>query len=53
MAPPAADTVVIEIANEPKRAALLQAIAADSTISAYAAVQPAVKYVPPQVYTMG
>jgi predicted permease len=35
-----ADTVVIEIINEPKRAAMLQAIAADSTISAYAAVRP-------------
>ena len=35
-----ADTVVIEIINEPTRAAMLQAIAAESTISAYAAVRP-------------
>lgn len=35
-----ADTVVIDIINEPKRAAMLQAIAADSTITAHAAVRP-------------
>ena len=35
-----ADTVMIEFVNEPKRAAMLQAIAAESTITAYAAVRP-------------
>ena len=35
-----ADTVLIDIINEPKRAAMLQAIAAESTITAYAAVRP-------------
>ena len=34
------DTVLIEMINEPKRAAMLQAIASDSTITAYAAVRP-------------
>jgi predicted permease len=37
-----ADTVMIELVNEPKRAAMLQAIAAESTITAYAAVRPGV-----------
>ena len=35
-----ADTVMIELGNAPKRAAMLQAIAAESTITAYAAVRP-------------
>ncbi len=35
-----ADTVMIELVNEPKRASMLQAIAAESTITAYAAVRP-------------
>jgi len=35
-----ADTVVIDTINEPRRAALLQAFARDSTITAYAAVKP-------------
>jgi predicted permease len=35
-----ADTVMIELVNEPTRAAMLQAIAAESTITAYAAVRP-------------
>lgn len=35
-----ADTMVIDIINEPKRAAMLQAIATDSTIAAYAATRP-------------
>jgi predicted permease len=35
-----ADTVLIEIANEPKRAAMLQAIAGDPTIAAHAGVRP-------------
>ncbi|HEY2433504.1 MAG TPA: ABC transporter permease [Vicinamibacterales bacterium] len=34
------DTLVIEIINEPKRTAMLQSIASDATISAYAAVRP-------------
>ena len=36
----AADTVMIELVNEPKRAAMLQAIAGESTVTAYAAVRP-------------
>jgi predicted permease len=35
-----ADTVLIDIDNEPKRAAMVQALAAESTITAYAAVRP-------------
>ncbi len=35
-----ADTVIIDLINEPKRAAMLQAIAAEATITAYAAVRP-------------
>ena len=35
-----ADTVFIDIINEPKRAAMLQAIASEPTVSAYAAVRP-------------
>ena len=35
-----ADTVVIDIINEPRRAAMLQAISSDSTITAYAALRP-------------
>jgi predicted permease len=35
-----ADTVLIDIANEPKRAAMIQALATESTITAYAAVRP-------------
>src|SRR5687768_1540103 len=35
-----ADTVLIDIDNEPKRAAMIQALAAESTISGYAAVRP-------------
>jgi predicted permease len=35
-----ADTVVIEILNEPRRAAMLQALATDPTIAAHAAVRP-------------
>ena len=34
------DTMVIEISNEPKRVAMVQAIASESTISAYAAFRP-------------
>ena len=35
------DTVLIELNNEPKRAAMIQAMTTDSTITAYAAVRPA------------
>ena len=35
-----ADTVFIDIINEPKRAAMLQAIASEAIITAYAAVRP-------------
>jgi predicted permease len=35
-----ADTVLVDIKNEPKRAAMIAAIASDQTISAYAAVRP-------------
>ena len=34
------DTVIIEMINEPKRAAMIQAIASESTITAYAALRP-------------
>ncbi|HEX7020775.1 MAG TPA: ABC transporter permease [Gemmatimonadaceae bacterium] len=37
-----ADTVLIDIDNEPKRAAMIQAVATDATITAYAAVRPQV-----------
>jgi putative ABC transport system permease protein len=37
-----ADTVMIELVNESKRTAMLQAIATESTITAYAAVRPGV-----------
>jgi predicted lysophospholipase L1 biosynthesis ABC-type transport system permease subunit len=36
-----ADSVLIEISNEPKRAAMIQAIAIESTVTAYAALRPA------------
>jgi predicted permease len=35
-----ADTVLIDIDNEPKRAAMIQALAGESTITAYAGVRP-------------
>ena len=35
-----ADTVLIDITSEPKRAAMTQAITSDATITAYAAVRP-------------
>jgi predicted permease len=35
-----ADTVIIDVISEPKRAAMLQAIASESTITAYGAVRP-------------
>ncbi len=37
-----ADTVMIEIINEPKRAAMLQAIASESTITAHGVVRPGI-----------
>jgi predicted permease len=37
-----ADTMVIEIANEPKRAAMLEAIRSESTIAAHAALRPGI-----------
>jgi predicted permease len=43
-----ADTMRIEITNEPKRAAVLQAIAADPAITSYAAVRPDLLNVPPK-----
>lgn len=36
------DTVLIDIDSEPKRAAMIQAVASDATITAYAAVRPQV-----------
>ncbi len=36
-----ADTIVIDVINEPKRSAVVRAIASESTITAYAALQPA------------
>jgi predicted permease len=35
-----ADTVLIDINSEPKRAAMIQAVASDATVTAYAAVRP-------------
>jgi len=35
-----ADTMLINIVNEPKRAAMVQAIASESTVTTYAAVRP-------------
>src|SRR5688572_16975617 len=35
-----ADTVLIDIDNEPRRAAMIQALAGEATITAYAAVRP-------------
>ena len=37
-----ADTVQIDIVNEPKRAAMLDAIASESTVAAYAALRPGI-----------
>ena len=37
-----ADTVIIQIPNEPKRTAMIQAIASDPAIAAYAAVRPGI-----------
>ena len=43
-----ADTVLIDTINEPKRAAMLQAIASQRTITAHAAVRPPVLAPPPR-----
>ena len=43
-----ADTVLIDTINEPKRAAMLQALAGDPTITAYAAVRPPLLAPPPR-----
>lgn len=37
-----ADTVMVQLANEPKRAAMLDAIATEATITEYAAVRPGI-----------
>jgi predicted permease len=42
-----ADTVLIDIVNEPRRAAILQALAGEPLISAHAAVRPALLAPPP------
>lgn len=43
-----ADTILIDIVNEPKRAALLQALTGEPTIIAHAAVRPPLLAPPPQ-----
>ena len=43
-----ADTVLIDTINEPKRAAMLQALAGDPTITAHAAVRPPLLAPPPR-----
>ena len=45
-----ADTVLIEMLNEPKRAALLRGITAEATITAHAAVKPALLAPPPRAF---
>ena len=45
-----ADTVLIDTVNEPKRAAMLQALAGDPTITAYAAVRPPLLAPPPRAF---
>ena len=45
-----ADTVFIDIINEPKRAAMLQAIASESTITAFAALRPDVMARPREAF---
>ena len=44
------DTVLIDTINEPKRAAMLQALAGDPTITAYAAVRPPLLAPPPGAF---
>lgn len=45
-----ADTVIIDLGNEPKRAALVQAIAVASTIVKHAAVKPMLLAAPPRAF---
>jgi predicted permease len=45
-----ADTVLIEMLNEPKRAALLRGITTEPTITAHAAVKPALLAPPPRAF---
>jgi predicted permease len=48
------DTVIIQIPNEPKRAAMIQAIASEPAVAAYAAVRPGILAWPqPGVATVG
>ena len=44
------DTVLIDTINEPRRAAMLQALAGDPTITAYAAVRPPLLAPPPGAF---
>jgi predicted permease len=44
------DTVLIDLVNEPKRAAILQALAGEPLITAHAAVRPALLAPPPQAF---
>ncbi|MCC7007670.1 MAG: ABC transporter permease [Acidobacteria bacterium] len=48
-----ADTVMIELVNEPTRTAMLQAIAADAAITQYAAVRPGMLDTLPGLATIG
>ena len=45
-----ADTILFEALNEPKRAAMLQAIASDPVIAAHAAVRPPLLAPPPRAF---
>jgi predicted permease len=45
-----ADTVLIDTLNEPKRPALLQALASESAITVYAAVRPPLLVPPPRAF---
>jgi predicted permease len=45
-----ADTILIDAFNEPKRAAMLQAIAGDPAITAHAAVRPPLLAPPPRAF---
>ena len=45
-----ADTMLIDTINEPKRAAMLQALAGDPTITAHAAVRPPLLAPPPRAF---
>jgi predicted permease len=45
-----ADTILLDIANAPKRTALLQAFAGDQTLAAYAGVRPMLLGAPPLAF---